>query len=201
MKISESDVAAFRDRPTEGSRYVRIETLSREASPALFTPSWTFFPSELGDTFGFGGVVAILGFTKLLPKLAPELDWFAIKHQSGGYACSHPRFVGVRLALRPTITAHLEVLANDYRGHKNGYFSLTDKSTTDIEVYNARLKLIGLNCEFTYPWLHEGVYPIDATPEALSRLTNTPPDLEQFGDSWAPRPPDFGVFVLATNCD
>lgn len=198
MRLSEERLAPFRGKAPPGPGYVGLRRLGPRLGE-LVTPSWTFFPLELGDEGA--GVVALLGFTESVPVLDAGLDWVAVEHQSGGYACSHPVFVGVRLSLKPVVAEWLGDLARDYFGHCNGYFSFGSARASDIEAYNSRLKTIGLHCEHSYSWLHEAVYPIDATVETLSIVSPTPPDLNRFGDPWARLAPNFGVFVLAANSD
>ena len=97
MRLTEAKLSGLRS-PASGHVYLQTPG---ENVAGLFTPSWTFFPAELGDAGN--GVVAILAFTQVVPKLDAGLEWVAIRHQSGGYSCSAPVFVGVRLALRPHI--------------------------------------------------------------------------------------------------
>jgi hypothetical protein len=192
MRISEDDLVHLRPSAGDLAPNLSIRTLQ-------FSHSWAFFPEELGEDSE--DVVALMAFIQLAPPLHPAFKWLAIEHQSGGYVGSHPAFVGVRLALRPEIQAALQMLAGRYRGYRNGYFSIDAKSAKDIADYDARLGELGLDCDYTYPALHEGVYPIDATEKNLAILTDTPPDLALLGDEFTRRPTNFGVYVLARNSD
>ena len=195
MRISEKDVAHLRTGTKARPGGISV----RERRNFSFSQSWTFFPLELGEPGD--DIVALLAYTEHLPPLNDAFEWLAVEHQSGGYACQHPVFVGVRLFLRPTVHSALRKLAKVYHGYDHGQFGIADKSAKDICEYNSRLGELGLHCNYTYPWLHEAVYPVDATKENLSVLASSPPILDQLGDDFSRRAPGFGVYILAANSD
>jgi hypothetical protein len=196
-RISELDVCGFRALTRRTGAGLTL-ALRGKLPNAMFTPSWEFFPLELGDPGD--DVVALVGYADSLPPLNPRLEWLAIEHQSGGHACSHPRFVGIRLTLRPQIKPGLRAISVRFRGYRHGYFG-RGKAASDIALYRSMLVELGLDCEWAHPMLEEAVYPIDASPENLGILSATPPRLEGLTDGAARLPESFAIFLLARNSD
>jgi hypothetical protein len=51
-----------------------------------------------------------------------------------------------------------------------------------IASYVAALAQINLDCECTWPYLTESLYPIDATQDNLNRVAEDAPDLESIAE-------------------
>jgi hypothetical protein len=199
VKITEADLAP---RRPNGWRPVLL--VPSELSPRandlpldLFGDSGDLFPHELSGCSG--GVVALLAFTRCVPPLSPNYEWFCISHQSGGHACNHPNFVGTPLRLRPDIQTGLRNLAARYHD-AGGHFHRGNVPASGIFAYVHELGDIGLHCETSYSLLEEGVYPVDATEQHLNILSECPPLLDALSDAF--RSADgLVVIVLSENSD
>lgn len=93
-------------------------------------------------------------------------EWLYVEHQAGGVLCSHPRFLCTTLTPTPPSLIGMHELTKLWYGRNI-------MLTTSLEVVNQYQKnlqdLLGVDCNWSYPALQEGVYPIDA--ECLPMLT------------------------------
>ena len=199
MKLTETDVKRFRRPDRRGVLgYPRGEADPAHRLPHhYFTDSDELFPDELTD--GEGRVMAFLAFRFGLPPLVDDYDWYAVSHQSGGYACDHPLFVGTPLRLRPEMAQRLQRLALRFDQYSAGHFYRGNVTFSDLVEYAGCLTAMGLHCEFTYEDLEEAFYPIDATQAHLDLLSADPPRLDVV------KPPGepglMMIVVLAENSD
>jgi len=197
VKITEEMIAAYRPPDWPGLIGLPGEGFSDFSLPAqFFSGSWEAFP-ELDDDSG--EPVAMLAYTTSIPKLAPVLDWCAVQHQAGGHLCDQPHFVGVRLSIREPMIVLLRDLCRRYFGAAGGHFYRANVLAGDIVSYVETLSAWGVSCDRSYRLLQEGVYPIDATSEALAILADSPPDLDVVQDKL-----DYGglaIVILAENSD
>ena len=198
MKITEAVVSGFRRPDWSGVLGYPNNPADPFSLPQrFFTDSDTLFPGELTD--GQGRVKAFLGFRFGLPPLPDAYDWYGLSHQSGGYACDQPQFVGTPLRLRPEMAEGLERLARQFNAHSNGHFYRGNVTFSDLTEYAGCLAALGLHCERTYEEIEEAFYPIDATQAHLDRLCIDPPSLDL-----VKRPGQAGlmmIVVLTENSD
>lgn len=179
MKITEADVKTFRRPDWRGVLgYPRGGAADDpyQLPSHYFTDSDELFPGELTD--GEGRVMAFLAFRFGLPTLSDDYDWYAVSHQSGGYACDHPAFVGTPLRLRPDMAEGLQRLALRFDQHSAGHFYRGNVTFSDLTEYAGCLAEMGLHCEHSYEELEEAFYPIDATQAHLDLLCENPPRLD-----------------------
>ena len=188
-------IAAFRPPDWPGLIGLPGEGSSVSNLPAgFFSGSEEAFP-DLDN----GEPVARLAYTTSIPKLTPGLDWWAVEHQAGGHLCDHPRFVGVRLSIRPPMVVPLRDLARQYFEAAGGHFYRDSVLASDVVRYVEKLAAWGVSCDRSYRLLQEGVYPIDATPEALALIADNPPNL-----GVVQNPSNYGglaIVILAENSD
>ncbi len=195
MRISEETIAAYRPNGWQG-----LIGLPWSRSFDCTLPCEFFSDSdELFPELKHGEPVALLAFTTSIPRLAAGRDWYGIDHQAGGYACDHPHLVGLRLTIRPSMAEKLKDLVRRYLGAAGGHLSLDKVTASDIVGYTQVLADLGLHCDSSYRNLQEGVYPIDATSQALALIADEPPDLDLVKD-----PLGYGglaIVILAENSD
>jgi hypothetical protein len=197
VKINEEMIAAH--RPTDWPALIGLPGVAAFASPLpghFFSSSHDLFPELADDS---GDTVAMLAFTTSLPTLAPRLEWLAVDHQSGGLCCDHPHFVGLRLAIRPAMVEPLRNLARHYYEAAGGHFYSANVLASDIVSYVGKLADLGVTCDRSYRLLQEGVYPIDATPEALALIADNPPELDIVQDRLGYG--GLAILILAENSD
>ncbi len=197
MKITEEMIAGY--RPTEWPGLIGLPNVGAFASTLpghFFSGSHDLFPELANDV---GDTVAMLAFTTSLPTLAPSLEWLAVDHQAGGLCCDHPHFVGVRLAIRPAMVEPLHGLTRHYYEAAGGHFYSANVLASDIVSYVEKLANLGVTCDRSYRLLQEGVYPIDATPEALALIADNPPALDVVQDRLGYG--DLAILILAENSD
>jgi hypothetical protein len=148
-------------------------------------------------------VVVVFAFVRDVPVLKLGRDWLALKHQCGGLLCERQYMVATRLKARPSIYPSLRQIARDGWAAEDGRFSRIDLLASRISNYVAALRRIGVDCECTWRYLTEGVYPIDATDDNLDCLAEDAPKLSDLAVNYAPARYDSNVaiFVLAENND
>jgi hypothetical protein len=169
----------------------------------LFTSTFKAF-GENWPSSGNRGIILVLAFSKSVPILRPGREWLALVHQTGGYLCEQTGMIATRLEPRRSILPKLESIARDNFFADSGRFDRADLLASRIVSYFTALKAIDLDCECTWRNLTEGLYPIDATPENLNRITENPPDLDSiaFWDHPRARYSDEpAIFFLAENSD
>ena len=140
----------------------------------MFSATWVEFQDDMPepDSYGDTGrdqleIVLLLAFLEHVPVLVSGIPWLALVHQAGGVACDHPQFIARRLRPRPSIYPKLRRIARDRWPNDAG-----DRYDPSCLVQTSKLKLdlnqLGLTCDHTIHCFTEGVYPIDATDEAIS---------------------------------
>jgi hypothetical protein len=197
VKISEEMIAGYRPADWPGLIGLDAGSWSGSALPAhFFSGSCDLFPELANES---GETVAMLAFTTSLSRLLPGLDWLAVEHQSGGHATRQPHFVGLRLAIRAGMVEPLRDLAREYYGSAGGHFYPENVLASDIVSYVEKLASWGLVCDRSYRLLQEGVYPIDATSEALALIADNPPDLDIVQDRLGYG--GLAILILAENSD
>jgi hypothetical protein len=60
-------------------------------------------------------ILLVLAFTRDVPILQPGLEWLALDHQCGGYACEHQTMIATRLNPRSSVAPALKLIAQE--GH------------------------------------------------------------------------------------
>jgi hypothetical protein len=93
----------------------------------------------------------------------------------------------------------LRDLAREYYGSAGGHFYPENVLASDIVSYVEKLASWGLVCDRSYRLLQEGVYPIDATSEALALIADNPPDLDIVQDRLGYG--GLAILILAENSD
>src|SRR5262249_17995135 len=139
-----------------------------------------------------------------VPALKSGREWLALEHQCGGLLCEQQRMIATRLKPRPSmIYPSLRQIARDGWGAENGRVNRIDLLASRIADYVAALKQIGVDCECTWRYLTESMYPIDATDNNLNCLAEDAPKLSDLAVNYAPARYDSNaaIFVLAENND
>ncbi len=119
--------------------------------------------------------VVVLAFLDLVPPLPATRTWLALRHQCAGVACRQLYMVATVLEVREEVAAAFNGIAdeNDDCGR-----AFEDPESGAVERYLARLGEVGLACgPASLAHLCESVYPVDATPKALARVTEDGDDL------------------------
>jgi len=133
-------------------------------------------------------------------------QWLKVQHQTAGYAC-HQVYMDATI-LKPREPEKLHILNREYSDSCINMWGLT---LDDAVTYRQRIiDLFGVDCNDTFHYLEEGIYPIDATQENLKKLCKDrlPKDLDNLID-WQDKTLDkmFGfigrwqVYILGDNCD
>jgi hypothetical protein len=123
-------------------------------------------------------VVLVLAFTAWAPELYPGREWLALEHQCGGYSNSAVKMIATRLTLRPSVLPTLRSIAREGFAAESGNFSRTSLLASRIASYVQSLARAGLDCECTWRYLTESLYPIDATQANLDRVAEDELDLQ-----------------------
>lgn len=111
--------------------------------------------------------------------------------------------LATRLKARPSIYPSLRQIARNGWAAEGGRFNRIDLLASRISEYVAALKQIGVDCECTWRYLTEGMYPIDATDDNINYLAEDAPKLSELAVNYARARYDSNVaiFVLAENSD
>jgi len=136
----------------------------------------------------------------------PTRQWLKIQHQTAGYAC-HQVYMDATI-LKPREPEKLHIINREYSDSCINMWGLTIDC---IVAYRQKIiDLFGVDCNETFQYLEEGIYPIDATQENLKKLCKDrlPKDLNNLVD-WKDN--SFGkfcgimgrwqVYILGDNCD
>jgi hypothetical protein len=150
-------------------------------------------------------IVLVLAFTRNVPVLKPGREWLALVHQAGGYSCETQGMIATRLTPRASVLSSLQLIAREGYGAENGYFNRSSLLSSRILSYVAALKRIGVDCECTWSYLTESLYPIDATQSNLDQVAEGAPGMETISDwkghSRARYCPDPAIFFMTDNSD
>jgi hypothetical protein len=122
-------------------------------------------------------VVPFIAFMDMVPVLAKGHPWCLLDHQAGGHACSHLRFLGRRVSLKPEIEFGCLRIASQWYGKQLGS---GQPSLSELMEYRAQLQEIDLDCNSaaTYRFLTEAFYPIDLSQAVIDRICLQPFSLE-----------------------
>jgi hypothetical protein len=123
-------------------------------------------------------IILVLAFAASAPVLNPEHEWLALDHQCGGFVCAHRRMIATRLVPRASILQALRSIAREGFDAENGFFGPTNLFASRIASHVQSLTRIGVDCECTWPYLSESIYPIDATQANLNRVAEDELDLQ-----------------------
>lgn len=104
----------------------------------------------------------------VLPALPEGFSYTAIANQTTGVSCAHKYLVGVRLEVNQTIAASIAVFS-ERDGHD--CVGLYRHSLGELAAYDALLQSLGLSADTCWEHLAEACYPIDATDDNVSALT------------------------------
>jgi hypothetical protein len=154
--------------------------------PNLFTATDKVFQSDWSNHRSPGSssvlverleVVLVLAFARSVPVLLPDRKWVGLSHQCGGYSNTGEIMIATRLTPRASVLPTLQTIAREGFFAENGHFDSGQVLASRIASYIAALGQIGVDCESTWRYLTESLYPIDATQENLTRLAEDAPDL------------------------
>jgi len=115
--------------------------------------------------------VLVLAITQSLDffqtfNFKPTRKWLKIQHQTAGYAC-HQVYMDATI-LEPREPEKLHILNREYSDSCINMWGLTLDCAT---AYRQRIiDLFGVDCNETFRYLEEGIYPIDASKENLKKL-------------------------------
>jgi hypothetical protein len=162
-------------------------------------------PENLRDPKETLEIVLVLAFTRNVPVLMPGREWLALVHQAGGHSCEQQTMTATRLTPRRSVLSSLQLIAREGYGAENGWFKRGSLRSSRIVSYVAALSRIGVDCECTWSYLTESLYPIDATQGNLDRVAEDAPDLETIADwkghSRARYCSDPAIFFMTENSD
>jgi hypothetical protein len=154
--------------------------------PNLFTPTDEVFQSDWSNHRSPGSasvlverleVVLVLAFARSIPVLTPGREWIGLRHQCDGYSCAGEIMIATRLTPRASVLPALQTIGREGFFAESGHFYSGQVLASRIASYVAALGQIGVDCESTWRYLTESLYPIDATQENLNRLSKDAPDL------------------------
>lgn len=148
-------------------------------------------------------IVVVFAFTQSVPVLKSGREWFALNHQCGGIYCEHLHMIATRLKPHPAIYPLARKIAQEGWAADDGRFNHTDLLASRIGWYLNALTEIGVDCECTWRYLTEGLYPIDATDDNLSLLCEDAPELHELALNYSPVRYDSNptIFILTENSD
>jgi len=176
----------------------------------LFTPTDVAFRSDWANhrSAGIPGIsrekleiILVLAFTRSVPVLRPDREWLALYHQCGGGSCECETMIATRLAPRTSVLPTLHLIAREGFDAETGHFDRGQVLASRIANYVAALARIHLDCESTWRYLTESLYPIDATQDNLNRVAEDAPDLESLGLPRARYAIDPVIFFMTENSD
>jgi hypothetical protein len=167
------------------------QSLLRDRGTNLFTPTDVAFRSDWANhrNAGIAGIsrekleiILVLAFTRSVPVLRPDREWVALYHQCGGDSCECETMIATRLTPRISVLSTLQLIAREGFYAETGHFDRGQRLASRIVNYVATLARIGLDCESTWPYLTESLYPVDATQDNLNRVAEDAPDLDRLAD-------------------
>jgi hypothetical protein len=184
--VTEEKLAPYRSK----SGLVKL-TGSSGLPPSFFTPTDRAFrfdtaiitnPESPRDPRETLEIVLVLAFTGNVPVLRPGREWIALDHQCGGYSCQHELMIATPLVPRTSVLPALRLIAREGYFAETGHFDGHQTLASRIACYIAALTRIGVDCECTWRYLKESLYPIDSTQDNLNRIGEDAPDLESIAD-------------------
>jgi hypothetical protein len=159
--------------------------------PNLFTPTDEAFRLDWSNHTHTGTpriarekleIILVLAFARSVPVLKPGREWLALYHQCGGYSCTGEIMIATRLTPRASVLSTLQLVAREGFFAESGRFDRSQLLASRIASYVAALASIGLDCEGTWRYLAESLYPIDATQDNLCLVAEDAPDLNSVAD-------------------
>jgi hypothetical protein len=122
-------------------------------------------------------VATFIAFMDRIPVLSQEHPWCLLDHQAAGHACTHIRFVGRRIFVRPDIESQFLEIATSWYNQQLGW---NLPCLSDLMKYRGQLQSIDLDCNGsgTFRYLMESLYPVDLTQAVLDRVCLQPFPLE-----------------------
>jgi hypothetical protein len=210
MIVTEELLAPYRKDGSPISIDGISQSLLRHHGTNLFTPTDVAFRSDWANhrSAGIAGIsrerleiILVLAFTRSVPVLRPGREWLALYHQCGGGSCECETMIATRLIPRASALSTLQLIAREGFDAETGHFDRSQVLASRIANYVATLARIGLNCEGTWRYLTESLYPIDATQDNLNRVAEDAPDLESLGLPRARYAIDPVIFFMTENSD
>ena len=139
---------------------VSVDDLSR--IPNLLVPS---FELPDGDWLPLTGrtlesdVVPVLAFFDQVPiRILTSIPWQLVEHQTCGTGNRHPVFVAVALQVHQPIRDAFVEIARKYAGSNLGCYRPPLSAYVE---YRDLLVQLGFDCNDSYHYLQEGLYPVD----------------------------------------
>lgn len=177
MLIAEENIVKFR---IAGASTGQLRVLA--IPDAWFSDTKTLFGSLCAcrDPGGFApdrlDVVVLLAFMDTIPRLCPDLDWYAAVHQAGGIHCDRHRFVCTRIFPEESSYRALRRIARDRHpggragwSHRHNTEEIKTHHPGDVAIYIADLAVLGLTSSGI--GLTESIHPLDATQANLDVIT------------------------------
>lgn len=132
--------------------------------------------------------------------------FLSIAHQTAGHGCHQHYMLGT--ILEPNQET-LDVMHKINQGWLNSDCGAFEPPTLDeVNKYREQLKkLLGADCNFSYPDFEEGIYPIDCTTEVIKKLCSDklPKNLDDLiecqsnFDKFTIK--NWHLYILGENCD
>jgi len=180
----------------KGAEMDRQPNLMRDGAIKIVS-TWDCF-KDLSDRVDHG-VVAMFAYTRLVPVLPVTRSWIAFQHQAAGYLNRQVSFIGTAINPRPTIKSAFGEIARKNFGACGGHFDGPTADPATTEEYLADIAKLGLSCSgHARSELCESVYPIDATPNALSTCFEDIGDLAYLAEDAQAKPL---IMFLSANSD
>ncbi len=136
----------------------------------------------------------------------PTHNWVKIAHQTAGNGCHQVYMNAIVLKCRDF--DKINTLAKHY---DNTCMNMLGLSLNEIVAYRKYINdTLNVDCNESYHYLEEGIYPIDATTENIKKLCkdNLPKDLDNLIDwrddkvgKYAGCINRWYLFILGENCD
>lgn len=171
----------------------RFEEIDGKSFPI---PRWLHFLKQ-----EFVGAPVLVLACKGEPRFLSNRDWYYVEVQTAGYACHHPKFYALNLPVKAGVFERMVTLEKNFFGSQ---ISTSRGPLEDVIGYRDALKSIfsdKIDCNGSFRWLEEAIYPIDFTAEAIEALIDADKEFRQRYDKLEWCYPHCDLLVLTANSD
>ncbi len=148
--------------------------------PILVLAIYEQSPDDPGDYLLKAEWAGRLGLEALLP----------LRHQTAGVACHQHYMWAIPLKPRPEVEVAMCRLEKHWYEQDTGALGV---ALDELLEYRGQLRdWLHVDCNWTYRYFEEGIYPVDGTTEHINRLTEQelPEDFDELLDWMRPDDPE-----------